>query len=126
LGFRAKGPSDRLGTAVARSLLDDRALRLAMTPDVYVPPASEGSLGRLEAAFAKVVAANPVDRKLKEAVRSRRIPAHLDADAQLAAAVSAGVIDEDERRIWREADTARRDAIQVDDFPLEEFAELPV
>jgi acyl-CoA dehydrogenase len=126
LGFRAKPPSDRLSTAVARGLLDDRALRLAMTSDVYIPPASEGSLGRLEAAYAKVVAAQPIDRKLKEAVRARRIPAHLDAEAQLAAAVTAAVIDEDERRIWREADVARRDAIQVDAFPLEEFAELAV
>jgi acyl-CoA dehydrogenase len=126
LGFRAKPPSDRLSAAVARGLLDDRALRLAMTSDVYIPPASEGSLGRLEAAYAKVVAAQPIDRKLKDAVRTRRIPAHLDAEAQLAAAVTAGVIDEDERRIWREADVARRDAIQVDAFPLEEFAELAV
>jgi acyl-CoA dehydrogenase len=126
LGFRAKAPSDRLSSAVARGLLDDRALRLAMTSDVYIPPASEGSLGRLEAAYAKVVAAQPIDRTLKDAVRARRIPAHLDAEAQLAAAVTAGVIDEDERRIWREADVARRDAIQVDAFPLEEFAELAV
>ena len=126
LGFRAKAPSDRLGTAVARSLLDDRALRLAMTSDVYVPPASEGSLGRLEGAFAKVMAAQPIDRKLKEAVRSRRIPAHLDPESQVAAAVAAGLLDEDERRIWRDADQARRDAIQVDAFPMEQFAELAV
>ena len=39
---------------------------------------------------------------------------------------AAGVISEDERLVWREADTARRDAIQVDAFPLEEFAELAI
>lgn len=126
IGFRTKAPSDRLGTAVARSLLDDRALRLALTPDVYIPPPSEGSLGRLEAAYAKVVAAQPVDRKLKEAMRARRVPANLDPEAQLAAAVAAGVITEDERRVWRDAEIARRDAVQVDAFPLEEFAELAV
>ncbi|MGE5177664.1 MAG: acyl-CoA dehydrogenase [Bacteroidota bacterium] len=126
IGFRTKAPSDRLSTVVARSLLDDRALRLALTSDVYIPPPSEGSLGRLEAAYAKVMAAQPVDRKLKDALRARRIPANLDPEAQLSAAVSAGVLSEDERRIWREADSARRDAIQVDAFPLEEFAELAV
>ena len=107
-GVRRQGAPTGLSAAVARGLLDDRALRLAMTPDVYIPPSTEGSLGRLEAAYAKVVAAQPVDRKLKEAPRSRRIPAHLDAEAQLAAAISAGVISEDERLVWREADTARR------------------
>jgi len=125
-GFRAKAPADRVSAAVARGLLDDRALRIAMTTDVYVPPASEGSLGRLEAAYAKVVVAQSVDRKLKEAVRSRRIPGHLDGDAQLAAAVAAGILTEDEQRLWREADQARRDAIQVDAFPMEQFAELAV
>jgi acyl-CoA dehydrogenase len=126
LGFRAKPPSDRLSSAVARSLLDDKSLRLALTADVYVPPFTEGSLGRLEAAYAKTTAAQPIDRKIKEAVRARRIPAHSDPEALLAAAVSAGVIQEDEKQLWREADAARRDAIQVDAFPSEEFAELAV
>jgi acyl-CoA dehydrogenase len=126
LGFRAKPPSDHLSAAVARSLLDDKSLRLALTADVYVPPFTEGSLGRLEAAYAKITAAQPIDRKIKEAVRGRKIPAHSDPEALLAAAVSAGVIQEDEKQLWREADAARRDAIQVDAFPSEEFAELAV
>ena len=126
LGFRSKPPSDRLSGAVARSLLDDKSLRLAMTADVYVPPFTEGSLGRLEAAYAKVMAAQPIDRKIKDAVRARRIADHSDPEGLLAAAVSAGVILEDERQLWREADSARRDAIQVDAFPSEKFAELAV
>ncbi len=123
-GLRRKPPSDRLSAQVARSLLEDRSLRLALTADIYVPPASEQGLGRLEAAYAKVVAAEPVDRKLKDSIRARRIPAHLSGEALAAAAVAAGVITEDERHLWREADTARRDAIQVDSFPAQQFAEL--
>jgi acyl-CoA dehydrogenase len=126
LGFRSKPPSDRLSAGVARALLDDRALRLAMTADVFVPSSSEQGLGRLEAAYVKVMAALPVDRKVKEALRSRRIPAHSEPDALIAAALAAGVITEDERRIWRDADAARRDAIQVDAFPQQAFAELSV
>jgi acyl-CoA dehydrogenase len=126
LGLRYKQPSDRLSGAVARSLLDDKSLRLAMTADVYVPPATEESLGRLEAAYEKVMAAQSIDRKIKDAVRARKIPATSDPEALVAAAASAGVIQEDERRIWRDADASRRDAIQVDAFPLEEFAELAV
>lgn len=124
IGLRCKPPSDRLNATVARSLLDDRALRLAMTQDIYIPPASEEGLGQLEAAYAKVMAAQPIDRKLKEAVRARRIPAHLDSEALLQAALQAAVITEDERHIWRDADAARRDAVQVDAFMREEFAEL--
>jgi len=123
-GLAHHPPSDRLSAKVARSLLEDRSLRLALTSDVYVPPASEGSLGRLEAAYAKVVAAEPVDRKIKDAVRARRVPPHLSGEALVAAAAAAGVITDDERHVWREADAARRDAIQVDAFPAKQFAEL--
>ncbi len=34
------------------------------------------------------------------------------------------MITDDERHVWREADAARRDAIQVDAFPAKQFAEL--
>lgn len=123
--FRApyKAPTDRMSAAAARSVLEDRALRLALTPDLYVPPASEGSLGRLEAAFAKVVTAQPVDRKLKDALRARRLPP-LAGESLAEAACRAGVITEDERSIWHEADVARRDLIQVDSFPLDVFSKL--
>ncbi|MGE5177019.1 MAG: acyl-CoA dehydrogenase [Hyphomicrobiales bacterium] len=123
LGARYKPPKDRVSAAAARSVLEDRALRLALTPDLYVPPATEGSLGRLEAAFAKVVTAQPVDRKIKDAVRARRLP-HADGTSLAEAAARAGIITEDERNLWHEADVARRDLIQVDSFPEEIFSKL--
>ncbi|HEX7077256.1 MAG TPA: acyl-CoA dehydrogenase [Candidatus Eisenbacteria bacterium] len=122
-GARHKAPTDRMSAAAARSVLEDRALRLALTPDLYVPPASEGSLGRLEAAFAKAVAAQPVDRKLKDALRARRLPP-LAGAALATAAREAGLITEEERHLWHEADAARRDVIQVDAFPPEAFSKL--
>jgi acyl-CoA dehydrogenase len=51
LGARYRPPSDRVGSAVARGLLEDRVARLALTADIYVPSSNEAGLGRLEAAL---------------------------------------------------------------------------
>jgi acyl-CoA dehydrogenase len=123
VGARLKAPSDRQSAALARALLDDRALRDAVTAGIHVPAATERSLGRLEQAYAKVIAAQPVERKLRDAVRARRLP-RMEGEALLAAGLKAGVITDEERRIWRDADDARRDAIQVDAFTQEEFVRV--
>lgn len=115
LGLRHRPPSDRLGEAVARGVLEDRSLRDALTADIHVPAATEGSLGRLEAAYAAVVAAQPAERKMKEAVRAKRLP-RVEGEALLDAGLQAGIVSEEEARLWRAADVARRDAIQVDAF----------
>ena len=121
LGLRHGAPSDRLGEAVARGVLEDRSLRDALTAHIHVPPANEGSLGRLEAAFASVIAAQPVERKLKEAVRAKKLP-RIEGEALLKAGLEAGIVAEEEARLWRAADLARRDAIQVDAFGPEFYA----
>ena len=123
LGLRHRPPSDRLGEAVARRVLDDRSLRDALTAHIYVPSAEEGSLGRLEAAYAAVVAAEPAARKLKEASRAKRLP-RLEGEALLEAGLEAGILSQEEGCLWRKADAARRDAIQVDAFGPEHFARL--
>ncbi len=123
LGLRHPAPSDRLGEAVARGVLEDRQLRDALTAHIHVPSAGEGSLGRLEAAYAAVVAAAPVEGKLKQAVRAKRVP-RAEGEALLQAGVKAGIVSEEEAALWRKADTARRDAIQVDSFGPE-FTDRP-
>jgi len=119
-GLWHRPPSDRFGEAVARAVLEDRSLRDALTADIHVPPATDGSLGRLEAAYAAVIAAQPAERKLKEAVRAKRLP-RIEGEALLEAALQAGVLAPEEGCLWRAADAARRDAIQVDAFGPESY-----
>ncbi len=70
LGARLRPPSDTLGTAVARGLLEDREARLCLTTDRFIPPPEEVGLGRLEAALDKAVDALKVETKLRDAVRA--------------------------------------------------------
>jgi len=115
LGAHTRPPSDALGASVAHALLDDREERLRLTRDIYVPAPDDPGLGRLEAALDKVVAAAPAFQALKSAIRARAL-AREPETTLVERAVKAGVIDEAAARKIRDAEKARDDAIQVDEF----------
>ena len=83
------------------------------------------ALGRLENAFLLAARADEVARKIKRAVRERRLPKGRPA-ALLDAALEAGVIDAKEVELVRTAEAARQDAIEVDSFSLEEYMKSSV
>ncbi|HXU63157.1 MAG TPA: acyl-CoA dehydrogenase [Polyangia bacterium] len=114
-GRRHRPPSDRVGGAVARAMLEDTAARDRLTGDIYLPAAGDPGMGRLEAAFAACQAALPVEGKLRDAVRARRLPREPEHDLA-ARGLAAGLITDDELRLLNEAERLREDAIQVDAF----------
>ncbi len=113
--WRFSGPSDRQTSRAARSILDGGEAREHLTQGIYLPDAQEPGLGALEAALAKVVAAKPVRKKLREATKAGKLERGREL-TQLEAAVAAGVISEDEATQLRDAAGAREDVIQVDAF----------
>jgi acyl-CoA dehydrogenase len=116
VGARGRPPDDRLGTAAARSLLEDRAAREHLTRDIYLPRPSELGLGMLEAALEKALAATAVETKVRDLVRAARLD-RAPGDQLLDRALAEGLISHDERRAVSEAEAARELAIQVDAFP---------
>jgi len=122
-GMRRRGPDDRLSAAVARSMLTDRDALEHLTADIFLPPPEEEGLGKLEAAYKKIAAAAPIERKIKDAVRAKKVEDR-EGDALYDAALRAGVITDAERCRAREAAAARRDAIQVDAFDAAEYRGL--
>jgi acyl-CoA dehydrogenase len=123
LGAHLRAPNDKLGGQVARSLLEDREARQALTREIYIPPPDEPGLGRLEAALDKAVRAIPIETKLRDAVRAGRIdraPGHMLDDIGLA----AGVITQDEYELLNDARDARDEVIQVDAFTAEEYKQI--
>lgn len=115
LGARFRPPSDRLGSAVARDILEDREARRTLTADVFVPPADEPGLGSLEAALDKAVRALPIETKLRDAVRAGvldRAPGYMLDEL----GVQAGVINGEEYDLLNEARDARDEVIAVDAF----------
>jgi acyl-CoA dehydrogenase len=123
LGARFRPPSDRLGSEVARTILEDREARHTLTGDVFVPPPGEPGLGALEAALDKAVRAIPIETKLRDAVRAGqldRAPGYMLDDLGLA----AGVISKAEYDLLNEARDARDEAIAVDAFDPQTYRSL--
>jgi acyl-CoA dehydrogenase len=122
LGRTHKPPRDSLGAEVATAILHGGELRRHLASDIYVPAEQEDGLGALEAALAKVVLAQPVQVKLKRA--QRKLGTNGKRGADLAAAVTAGVISPEERTRFEHAEAARDAAIQVDIFPPDAYRTL--
>lgn len=123
LGTRLRPPTDKLGGAVARGLLEDREARRSLTTDIYIPAPEEMGLGRLEAALEKAVEALSVETKLRDAVRAGHID-RAPGDVLAEQALAAGIISEEELRVLRAAQEARDEVIQVDAFDPEGYHSL--
>jgi acyl-CoA dehydrogenase len=120
LGKRHRAPDDRLSAKVARALLDGGEARLALTREMYVPKEGAVGLPLLERALALTVAAEPARKKLREAVKAKQLP-RADESELLEPARKAGVLNESECKALRDAAAARWEAVQVDDFPRDQF-----
>ncbi|HET6602714.1 MAG TPA: acyl-CoA dehydrogenase [Xanthomonadaceae bacterium] len=120
LGRHFRYPGDRMGSRVARSILEDRRTRLHLTGDIFVPPPHEPGLGSLEKALDEAVAALPIEAKLRDAVRAGKIdraPGHMLDDIGLA----AGVITREEYDRLNAARDCRDEVIKVDSFGAREY-----
>lgn len=122
-GARYRPPSDELGAALARGLLEDRQVRASLTADIYEPRPTELGLGRLTAALDHAVAALAVETKMRDAVRAGLLD-KAPGDLLLARAFELGIITEEERQQVLQADQIRDEVIQVDSFDPETFASL--
>ena len=123
LGLSFRVPSDRLSALVARGLLEDRDARQHLTKDIFIPPESEEGLGRMEAALDKAVDALKVETKIKDAIRQGKLD-RAPGDQLIQNAKKANIISEEEVQKILLADEARKEAIQVDAFPFNEFRNI--
>lgn len=113
-------PSDRDGGRLAAILQTPGTQRDRLTAGLYLPADSTEAMGRLERAFLLVVQSREIVERVRAASRDGRIPAG-PPESRLDEAVAAGIIDRREADLVREAAEARRDAIEVDSFTLDEY-----
>ncbi len=116
LGRSFAGPSDRLGHRVAGILLEPSSARDRLTAGLFLPKSLTEPLGCLEDALPKVIAAEPVEKKLRDAVRAGKLTEQPDAQL-LEEGARSGVVTGAEAEIVRLALAARAEVIRVDDFP---------
>jgi len=115
IGRHFHEPTDRLGNEIAAMLLQPSAARDRLTRGVYISEDPLDAMGRIEYALPKVIAAEPVERKLYQAERRGDIHG-TTLELLVAAGLKAQLINEQEARLVNEASAARMGAIAVDDF----------
>ena len=120
LGRPYEVPSDKLGHAVARMLIEPSATRDRLTAGMYVPRDENDAVGVVELALEATMAAEPIEARIRAAVRDGRVGAG-DAASMAAHAREAGVISAEEQALLQRRIVLRDKAIAVDDFP-QDFA----
>lgn len=119
-GRRAQAPSDRLGRRAAALLMTPNEARDRLAQGVFTTPCANNPAGRIDSYLARVVLAEPVERKFLKALKTSDIEA-LDFPAQLDEGVREGWITADERKQLEELRAMTLDAISVDDFDPHEL-----
>ena len=121
LGRPYVAPSDRLGHEVAKLLIEPSATRDRLTAGMYLPQQVDHPVRVIERALVAVIAAAPIEVKIKTATRDGRLEAKLPPGAGLALLVeraqAAGIIDASEAETVLTAHELTAEVIRVDDFP---------
>jgi acyl-CoA dehydrogenase len=116
LGTPFRPPLDSRNHECARIALEPGAARERLTAGMFVPKAESDATGILEAAFLATVACEPIDRKLREAVKNGILEPRSGVDT-LSLARERNIISQEELAQWQRKEALRKSVIKVDDFP---------
>ncbi len=114
LGRRHALPGDHLGHQVAQLLQQPSATRDRLTAGIYLNDDPDDVLGRLDVGLAKVLAADPARRKLRDARVEQ--PPHVALADWLKQLIEQDVINEGDAAALVDAHRATRQVIMVDAF----------
>jgi acyl-CoA dehydrogenase len=116
-------PTDKLGHKVAQLLLSPNETRDRITAGVFTTATTFNSFARIEDAMVKSIAAEPIEKILKSAVRDKLITSGTLTE-QAKAAVIAGVLSAEQCDHMIATEVARHLVINVDDFAPEDLARV--
>ncbi|MBV8464648.1 MAG: acyl-CoA dehydrogenase [Burkholderiales bacterium] len=117
LGRHFTTPRDRLGTKIARLLMQPGASRDRLTNDVFVPKTEADAVGVLNYALVAHIEAESTEGKLRRAQRDGKLKA-LNARGRLEEALATSLITQAEFDAVAKARRLKREVIMVDDFDM--------
>jgi acyl-CoA dehydrogenase len=116
------GPSDELVAKVSALAQLPGEQRSRICEGIFLPKnASKEQIARLEETLIAVKAAEDTDRKVKRAVRAKQLP-KIKGVKLYEEALAKNVITQAEFEMLAQSEKLRWNAIQVDEFTLEEYA----
>lgn len=113
-------PSDALTHEISTLMQTPGEQRDRMSDGVYIPTDMSEHVAKLDKTFALVKESEGLERKIKKAIRAKKLEKKPIKDL-LDEAVTAGVISADEKTTLEKSEEMRWDCIQVDAFSQEEF-----
>ena len=116
LGMSFRPPLDSRNRECAQMLLEPGASRDRLTAGMYVGKGEVDPTGILEAAFLATIACEPIDEKLRKAVKKGKIVPQPGVDLG-SLGIQNKIITAEEFALWRRKEALRRNVIKVDDFP---------
>jgi len=121
LGRRFRTPNDRLGQQVASILLSTSEARERLTSGIYINKDPEDVTGKVEYALDLVIAADPLEKYLRQKGLQKRYDQ--ETGAWLDALVAEGELSREQADLLLTTEAAVRNVIDVDDFPKDGSAE---
>jgi len=113
-------PSDKLGHKVAQAMQQRGEQRDRITDGIYLPEDKKEAFGRYENAMELIAKAQPIYRKIHVATKKKELP-KTQPRFVIDEALEKDILNEQEAETIRKAEEARVDAVQVDEFTLEEY-----
>lgn len=115
-------PSDHLGSQVARLIQKPGEQRDRLTAGIHLPPdAASGRLTELDQAMKMLVDSAAIQKKIRAAIAQKRMPKIKNPAELVKAAVEKQVISASEATLLQKAEETAVQAIQVDDYSVEEY-----
>lgn len=115
LGRHFSPPNDNLGHQVANLLITPSETRDRLTKGLYIPDNDTDTLGKLERGFDKVIIADHAEKKLYRGLKGYN-PGFKGLNDLIEQGLKKNIITDEDAILIREADEARTDIIQVDNF----------
>jgi acyl-CoA dehydrogenase len=116
LGTPFRPAKDRHNHRAAKLVLEPGAARDRLTDGMYHGKGETDPTGVLEAAFLATIACEPIEKKLREAVKSGALAVRSGVETA-AVARERGILSAEEHALWQRKEALRRQVIRVDDFP---------
>jgi len=116
LGMSFRPPLDARNRDCAQLVLTPGAARDRLTAGMYLPNSENDATGILEAAFLATIACEPIDEKLRKAVKKGKMVPRPGVELGLIGKEN-NIISAEEYVQWQRKESLRKSVIKVDDFP---------
>lgn len=120
LGRHFKRPTDNLSNEVAELLLHPNNVRDRLCHHLYTDDTPHNPIGKLDTFLKKIIAVEPLERKLSQIIREKKITGKNVAEF-IQKALDSNDLNPTEAQQLIDADEARQHVIRVDDFPYEDL-----